>query len=522
MLAKFTYKTGDRPLPGYTIKRGIGKGGFGEVYFAISDGGKEVALKLLLNNVETELRGLQSCLNIKHTNLVQIYDLIKDADGNPWIVMEYVAGKGLDALIKEHSNGMPEEQVRKWFPQLARGVAHLHDHNIVHRDLKPANVFIEDDNAKVGDYGLCKLISDSQQLLQTQEIGTLYYMAPEVTQGVYGKSVDIYAGGIILYEMLSGKVPFDGQSAMEIISKHLTAEPDLNKIPVPYRPIVGKALQKKPEMRYASIAEMAKDVEKAGRPPKVIPVPDSPAPGLPPVVLPVKQPTDWRLIVSEICGSFGLAAVLAFLWMIPWIAVEHVMQENRDLTEYGAALFLISLTSWAVLAVSRVWHTVKAESWLMRLSYLVAGLGIGIAAAWLHGWSFEIGTPMSESAGVFSSFLADLGQACPLPGAVFCYMTFFAVGLAIPQWWRITDPGRCKRFSFWPVLVAGFGATLAALFWPESAFTGPQSWVVGFVILVATAVIVQLASPWRPPPVKTTRPVRYVLGKKGGASYVQN
>lgn len=521
MPAKFIYKTGDRPLPGYTIKRGIGRGGFGEVYLAISDGGKEVALKLLLNNVETELRGLQSCLNVKHSNLVQIYDLMKDGDGNPWIAMEYVAGKGLHELIKENPAGLPEEKVRKWFPEMARAVAHLHDHNIVHRDLKPANVIIENDNAKVGDYGLCKLISDSQQLLQTQEIGTLYYMAPEVTQGGYGKSVDIYAAGIILYEMLSGKVPFDGRSAMEIINKHQTSEPDLNKIPAPYRPIVDKALQKKPEMRYASIAEMADDVEKAGFEPTAVRTP-APAPSrLPPVVLPVKQPTDWRLLVSEICGSFGLAAVLAALWMIPWIALEHVLEESRDLAEYGAALFLISLNCWTVLAISRVWQTFKVDTWTMRLSYAIAGLGVGIAAAWLHGWSFEISGMMEESAGVFSSFLADLGQACPLPGAVFCYMTYFALGLAIPKWWRMTERERRKRFSFWPVIVAACGGVVAGLFWPESAVTGPQSWVVGFVVLVATAVIVQLVSPWKPQPVKS-RPVRYVLGKKGEAFHVQN
>jgi hypothetical protein len=369
---------------------------------------------------------------------------------------------------------------------------------------------IENDNAKVGDYGLCKLISDSQQLAQTREIGTLYYMAPEVARGVYGKSVDIYAAGIILYEMLCGKVPFDGQSHSEIIMKHLTSEPDLSKIPVPYRPIVGKALQKKPELRYASIAEMADEVEKLGQEKAKTPLPSPP-----PLVLPVER-TDWRLIVSEICGSFGLAAILAVLWMIPWIAVEHVVQENRDIAEYGAALFLIALASWTVLALSRVWRTVKADAWLMRLSYAIGGLGVGVAAAWLHGWPFEIGGPMDESAGVFSSFLADLGQACPLPGAVFCYMTFFAFGLLFPNYRRMTAPERPKRFSLRPVIIAACVGVVGAFVWPESAVAGPQSWVVGFGTLVATAVIVQLASPWNPQPVKKAkRPIRYVLTKTG-------
>src|SRR6185295_3920363 len=90
---KFTHPSGSRPLDGYTIKRGVGKGGFGEVYFAVSDGGKEVALKLVRGDGEVELRGIQQCLNLKHANLVYLQDLKTGRDGNSWLVMEYVAGK---------------------------------------------------------------------------------------------------------------------------------------------------------------------------------------------------------------------------------------------------------------------------------------------------------------------------------------------------------------------------------------------------------------------------------------------
>src|SRR5437870_7157947 len=103
---KFTYGSGSRPLDGYTIKRGVGKGGFGEVYFAVSDGGKEVALKLLRDHSETELRGFSQCLNLKHPNLVALYDLRSDARGDRWVVMEYITGEPLSAVLARHPTGL--------------------------------------------------------------------------------------------------------------------------------------------------------------------------------------------------------------------------------------------------------------------------------------------------------------------------------------------------------------------------------------------------------------------------------
>src|SRR5262252_2165385 len=96
---KFSYSSGTRPLDGYTIKRGIGRGGFGEVYFALSDGGKEVALKLVRGDKQVELRGVAQCLNLKHPNLVALFDLRTDAQGDNWVVMEYVAGGALSAVL---------------------------------------------------------------------------------------------------------------------------------------------------------------------------------------------------------------------------------------------------------------------------------------------------------------------------------------------------------------------------------------------------------------------------------------
>src|SRR6516162_2169034 len=241
---RFTYQSGQRPLEGYTLKRGIGRGGFGEVYYAVSDGGKEVALKLVRGDLEIELRGVAQCLNLKHPHLVSLYDLRTDTQGDHWVVMEYISGEPLNIVLNRHPQGLPQELAQQWFLALARAVGYLHDHGIVHRDLKPANIFVEGGIVKVGDYGLSKFISGSQRTAQTQSVGTVHYMAPEISSGNYNRQIDIYASGIILYEMLTGRVPFDGESAAEILMKHLTDQPDLSKLPAAYVPIVAKALAK--------------------------------------------------------------------------------------------------------------------------------------------------------------------------------------------------------------------------------------------------------------------------------------
>jgi len=253
---RFSYATGARPLSGYTIKRGIGHGGFGEVYYATSDAGKEVALKLIRRNWDVELRGVMQCLNLKHPNLLSLYDVRQDAQGDNWVVMELMSGESLEDMIARHPDGSPEAEALVWIHGIAAGVAYLHDHGIVHRDLKPGNIFVDEGIIKIGDYGLSKFISCSRRSGQTGSVGTVHYMAPEIANGRYGKEIDIYALGIILYEMLTGHVPFEGESVGEILMKHLTAEPDTNRLAEPYRTIVARCLAKDPGKRFSSVSEL--------------------------------------------------------------------------------------------------------------------------------------------------------------------------------------------------------------------------------------------------------------------------
>jgi hypothetical protein len=302
---KFQYATGSRPLEGYTIKRGIGRGGFGEVYFATSDAGKEVALKHVERNLEVELRGVKQCLNLKHANLIDLYDIRNDDLGEAWVVMEYVAGYSLKDALDRNPNGLPREEVDHWFRGIAAGVQYLHDHGIVHRDLKPGNIFDDGGIVKIGDYGLSKFISCSRRSGQTESVGTFHYMAPEIGKGIYGKEIDTYALGIVLYEMLTGRVPFEGESSQEIIMKHLTADPDLSEVPPPYRSLIQKAMQKDPELRFRTVAEMVAMLDGAPSANASLPQP-APFGAAPPVRLQPPKVEEPLYIGDEMEGiSFG-------------------------------------------------------------------------------------------------------------------------------------------------------------------------------------------------------------------------
>ena len=150
----YQYKHGDRPLDGYTILRAAGRGGFGEVYEAVSDSGREVALKAILGYEQIELRGIAQCMNLKSPHLVSVFDVRHNDAGRPFLIMEFVAGPNLRELIDAAPAGLGVQKSAFFLREIAKGLTYLHDRGIVHRDLKPGNIFYENGYVKIGDYGL--------------------------------------------------------------------------------------------------------------------------------------------------------------------------------------------------------------------------------------------------------------------------------------------------------------------------------------------------------------------------------
>lgn len=256
----FQYKHGDRPLDGFTIQRAAGRGGFGEVYYALSDSGREVALKVVTGYEQIELRGISQCMNLKNPHLVSIFDVRYNDQNRPFVVMEFVAGPSLRQLLDESPGGLGAQKTAFFLREIGKGLTFLHDCGIVHRDLKPGNIFYENGYVKIGDYGLSKAMEPTQNSGQTITVGTVHYMAPEIGGGRYDKGIDIYAMGAVLFEMLTGQPPFVGASAGEILMKHVSTEPDLSPIEEPFRAVIRKAMAKDPADRYQSVQEMVEAV----------------------------------------------------------------------------------------------------------------------------------------------------------------------------------------------------------------------------------------------------------------------
>jgi len=507
---KFLYSSGQRPLDGFTLKRGIGRGGFGEVYFGVSDGGKEVALKLVRGgNLDIELRGVAQCLNLKHPNLVSLYDLKTDAQGDRWVVMEYVSGEPLSVVLNRHPQGLPQELAQQWFLALARAVGYLHDHGIVHRDLKPGNIFLENGTLKVGDYGLSKFMSSSQRTAQTQSVGTVHYMAPEISTGNYNKQIDIYAAGIILYEMLTGHVPFEGESAGEILMKHLTSPPDLSKLPPAFVPIVGKALCKNPAHRFGSLGEMAKAVEAVGseeQPAPVVakPVVASPSPkprAKPEPVLSVLPAVSLRGHIAELCGSLALTALFAAVAT----TVLAALSQRTDLTDVANreevlnGFFLTVAASWAVLIPAKFWSGQRGDSWVRRIVMMVLGLGVGVLALWLDGWLPQLPFAEAVTASAQTRHAPLPLREGGFPAMAEC-LSYFGLAFFVLRWWKMGDRRRAHRFSFFPILAAGFWSYALLLVLPSQWHNA--------LALVAASAIVQLVSLWDQPPPPSCKRMR--------------
>ena len=258
----------------YRILKQIGRGGMADVYLAkdlILDG-EEVAVKVLRTNYQTDpiavarfQREARAMADLDHPHIVRITD-IGEEEGQQYLAMEYVAGLDLKRYIKEHHPLSNEEAIRI-MGQILLAMRLAHTHGIVHRDLKPQNILLTPDgNAKVTDFGIAVAFAETSLTQTNSMLGSVHYLSPEQARGSKATvQSDIYAMGIIFYEMLTGHIPYDGDSAVTIALQHfqkpLPSVIDENpSVPQALENVVIKATAKKLTDRYQSVAEMYVDL----------------------------------------------------------------------------------------------------------------------------------------------------------------------------------------------------------------------------------------------------------------------
>src|SRR5438874_519098 len=274
----------------YEIIRLLGHGGMNRVYLARDiHNQQEVVLKFpnddLIGNVgvfERYKREAEIGSRLNHPFVQHLLNVGEERQDH-YLVIEYVQGKTLRQVLEEHApNPLPQKEAIRITLQICDALAYCHEHGVYHRDIKPENIMILDDNnVKIIDFGVALLEGARRVTWRglSGTVGTPDYMAPEQLQGARGyASADIYAVGVMLYEMLCGHVPFEGENVFAVINQHVSQDPpSIQKfnpaIPPPLATVVMHAIRRDPERRYKSMRGMLQDLQHLDA---VIPVPYKP------------------------------------------------------------------------------------------------------------------------------------------------------------------------------------------------------------------------------------------------------
>lgn len=263
---------GERVSGRYKILDKIGSGGMANVYLAtdlILE--REVAVKMMSLDFQDDKDSLRrfrrealSTTELTHPNIVNIFD-VGEGD-HPYIVMEHVDGMDLKQYIRDN-HPIPYQKAIDIMGQILSGIAYAHNNDVIHRDIKPHNILVDHDgNIKITDFGIAVALSQNSITQTNSLLGSVQYISPEQARGnIVTKQSDIYSLGIVLYELLTGSVPFDGESAVSIALKHFqTPIPSLresdSRLPQPLENVVLKATAKEPKNRYESVNEMREDL----------------------------------------------------------------------------------------------------------------------------------------------------------------------------------------------------------------------------------------------------------------------
>ena len=264
----------------YRAQRKLGSGGMAEVWCAEDEVlGRRVALKLMGGRFAEEpefrerfRREAQAAAGLTHPNIVAIFDR-SEWDGTPYIAMELVDGRTLKELVTERGP-LPPEIAISLTEQILRALGYAHRRGIVHRDIKPQNVIIDGEGqAKVADFGIARAGETSEMTQTGAIVGTVQYLSPEQAEGhPVDRRADLYSAGIVLYELLTGQVPFDGEAPISIAIKQINEPPvpprQLEpRIPPALEAVVLRALEKDPARRYQSAEEFIAALEQARRAP---------------------------------------------------------------------------------------------------------------------------------------------------------------------------------------------------------------------------------------------------------------
>ena len=266
----------------YEIQEIIGIGGMAVVYKAFDiQENKIVAIKILKDEFGTNVEFLRRFQNeskviavLSHPNIVKVFD-VSFGDNFQYIVMEYIDGITLKEYI-ERKQSIPWKDALYFTVQILRALQHAHDKGIVHRDVKPQNIMLlRDGTIKVTDFGIARFSRSDERTITDKAIGSVHYISPEQAKGgPIDEKADLYSVGVLMYEMLTGCLPFDGDNAVSVAIMQLQDEPkhpreiDSN-IPVGLEQITMRAMRKNPEHRYHSDAEMLRDLEEFKRNPEI-------------------------------------------------------------------------------------------------------------------------------------------------------------------------------------------------------------------------------------------------------------